>query len=520
MVPAKHMLIIFIACCFIFSLLQLHMIDVTQTAYRPIKTDQHPPSSPRPNIVFIITDDQDIATESLNYMPHLRRLIAEPGMTFSNAFATTSLCAPSRASIFTGQYAHNHPFKNHDVMYHHVFPPVENETASVWLQRAGYDTALFGKYFNGYGEYPHPTIKGSLAHEGHVPPGWSRWFSTVQGMYFDPLFSDDGELTRVEGYHTDLLANRSVEYLWDHARTAPSTPVFMYIGAKAPHAPFTPAQRHQNMFTDVDVPKVPSFNEPDSFMSTKPYPLDKVPPMTKDMIDKNRYIHRQRLRTLQAVDEMVRDVVDALDKLAMLNNTYIFYTSDHGYQLGQHRLWNLKSVSYEESIRIPLFVRGPGITPGSKTRDIALNIDFASTWLDLAGALFRAPSWVDGVSLVPSMLHQRSTHHNNRELFVTENFEAPGNNIDGMFNEIKFNRGVRALSADGRVDVLFNSINKLYPECYIMLIDPYQLNNKCKHIPLKTYKENPIVWKSVMECKGYTCRNTKRLSEYDLTWLS
>ena len=357
------------------------------------KQDKKEPKPP--NVVFILTDDlafEDVNSGTLKHMPNLRALMEE-GTTFENAFATNSLCCPSRATILRGQYTHNHHIL-------HNQPPLggakrfrssggDRSTMATWVKEQGYSTAFFGKYLNSYaGTY--------------IPPGWDEWHA-VSGNFMSDDLNENGNIVSYDADHyhlDDVLSQKASGYAERSARPDPpfftaDRPFLMWIGTKAPHQPATPAPRHENAYPAVSLPHPPSFDEKD--VSDKPGWVGDNPPLS---LEQKRYmeeLYRKRLQSMLAVDDMVGDLVGALRKSGKLENTYIFFTSDNGFHLGQHRLGAGKWTSYEEDIRIPLVVRGPGVPEGKTLKHVVLTNDLAPTFADLAGA--EIPSFVDGRSL-------------------------------------------------------------------------------------------------------------------------
>jgi N-acetylglucosamine-6-sulfatase len=391
-------------------------------------TQEEPRASTRPNIIFILADDMRL--DDFDYMPQTQQLLSDQGVTFGEAFVTTSLCCPSRASILRGQYTHNHQvltntkpeggFEKFRSMGH------EDSTLATWLQSAGYQTVLVGKYLNGYPGREDQT---------YVPPGWDEWYARLsQGGYYDYQINENGTVVSYgnaeEDYYTDVLASEANDYVRRAAGS--SSPFFMYLAPATPHGPFVPAPRHENEYSDVKAPRPPSFDEPD--VDDKPEWVRDLPRLeesaeettnageedtetgedttgieedtagtdeespvgTEETIDK---AYRNRLRMLLSLDEMVAGLVDELRDAGELDNTYIFFTSDNGYHFGEHRINLGKRTVYEESVRIPLAVRGPGVPSGQTVEQMALNIDFAPTIAELAGV--STPAFVDGRSLAP-----------------------------------------------------------------------------------------------------------------------
>src|SRR5918995_5123350 len=356
-------------------------------------------SSTPPNIVVINTDDLD--ARSVACMPHVQSLLAQDGVTFANAFATTPLCCPSRASLLRGQYAHSHGVLSNAgdnggfPAFYHLGD--EDSTVATWLQDAGYRTALFGKYLN---RYPRG------AAESHVPPGWDEWSAFASsdvnegGAYYSGYaLNENGTIVRYgqqpSDYSTDVLTAKAIDFV--DRTAAAGNPFFLYIAPYAPHGPSTPASRHTGAFADVRAPRVPSFEEAD--VSDKPAWVQALPALDGDQIALIDDHYQRRLRSLLAVDEMVASLVETLGAAGVLDNTYIVFTSDNGYHLGEHGIPLGKQSPYDESIRVPLIVRGPGVAAGAVVDSIALNIDLAPTFAALASA--SAADFVDGRSLVP-----------------------------------------------------------------------------------------------------------------------
>jgi len=344
-----------------------------------------------PNIVLIVTDDQDFS--SLKQMRNVRELIEQPGTSFSNFFVSTPGCCPSRASILRGQYTHNHRVWTSSAPDggYSTFRDLghERSTVATWLQAETYRTALVGKYLNEYGEQTATT---------RVPPGWDEWYASTSIKYFDYDLVENGKLvhygTDPKDYLTDVLSRKALSFV--HRSAQDGKPFFLYLAPRAPHGPATPAPRHEGKFDRVKVSRDGSFNEDD--VGDKPDYVRNSPRLTANEIRQLDALHRDRLRTLQAVDEMVGELFQTLRETGALDTTYVFFTSDNGYLLGQHRRAE-KGLPYEEAIRVPLLVRGPGVRKGVVERRLASNIDLAPTIAELAGATPR--NAVDGRSLVP-----------------------------------------------------------------------------------------------------------------------
>jgi N-acetylglucosamine-6-sulfatase len=352
---------------------------------------QAQPTTKLPNIVFVLSDDEDIGIHA--QMPRVKALIEEEGVTFEDFFTTYPLCCPSRASILRGQYPHNTlvlgnlPPEGGFLAFRHL--GLEGSTIATWLQGAGYRTAFYGKYLNGYAETDAPA------------PDWDEWHAANNDGYFNVNYklNENGKVVAYGGapedYLTDVIAGKAA----DHIRrfSAEGRPFFLYVATFAPHSPYNPAPRHKGMFRDAELPRPPSFNEDD--VSDKPGFIQELPRLSEDQIAQITTHHRQRLECLQAVDELVETLVDTLKDTGELERTYIVYASDNGFHLGEHRMLEGKDTAYEEDIRVPLAIRGPGIPKGEQVSGIALNIDLAATFAAWAG--IPTPDFVDGRSLMP-----------------------------------------------------------------------------------------------------------------------
>ena len=338
----------------------------------------------QPNIVVIMTDDQRMDEPQLA-MPKTLSLIAEQGTVFSNAIAHSPLCAPSRATFLTGQYAHNHRvLSNHSPEGGYTKLDHSN-TLPVWLQEAGYHTILVDKYLNEYGIDSDPY---------EVPPGWSDWRAAISLSYFNYTVNVNGKLreygAKPEEYRTDVMAAHAVEAI---EKAPQDQPFFMWFATIAPHVDVndccdspTPAPRHDGAFSDWKPNGVPpSFNEKD--VSDKPTYISEQNRLKKDHRKELLRKEQKRLESLLAVDDLVERVINAVAARGELEKTLFVFTSDHAYMMGEHRIDGFhKKVPYEESIRVPLFVRGPWVQQGATLTHFVSNQDMAGTIAAFAGA--------------------------------------------------------------------------------------------------------------------------------------
>jgi len=378
-----------------------------------------PPKAPaqRPNVILILTDDQDLG--SLAFMPKTRDLIGRQGMTFANHFVPLSLCCPSRATILTGLYPHNHKvytnfppdggYERFDELGH------ERATLATALHAAGYRTALIGKYLNGYPGEESPA---------YVPPGWDEWASPVAGSPYAAYrytLNENGKTVKygsgAEAYMTDVLAGKATAFV--RSAAASGQPFFLYLATYAPHKPSTPARRHAALFPDLQAPRTPSFDEAD--VRDKPDRVRRLPLLNASEIAAIDALYRKQIRSLQAVDEAVAALVKALQDTNQLANTYILFTSDNGFHMGQHRLEPGKYTPYESDVHVPFLVRGPGVPAGTVSSALTASVDLAPTIAALAGTKLAAEP--DGRSLVPLLRGQ--TPAGWRQVVLLEQFAFP-----------------------------------------------------------------------------------------------
>ncbi len=356
----------------------------------------------RPNVVVIMTDDQTV--ESMRVMPNVRTLLAGQGVTFDNSFVSYSLCCPSRSTFLTGQYAHNHGVWGNAAPNGGYYKLDSTNTLAVWLQRAGYQTILLGKYLNGYG----------TRNPREIPPGWGEWYGSVDPTtyrYYNYTLNENGNLvtygTGAANYQTDVYTRKAVEII--SRQTADPRPFFLWVSYLAPHSGGprdpddptgqstpSPAPRHRNMFATQPLPAPASFNEAD--VSDKPAAIRNRPLMTPAKIAAVKENYQQRLESLLAVDDGVAQIVSQLQAIGELDNTYILFTSDNGFFHGEHRVPAGKVLLYEPSVRVPLIIRGPNIPAGKHRSQFVANIDLAPTITSATGA--PPGRRMDGMSLL------------------------------------------------------------------------------------------------------------------------
>jgi N-acetylglucosamine-6-sulfatase len=466
---------------------------------------------PRPNIIFILTDDmryddlnRNDAMKNLEYMPKTMALLADQGISFKNAFVSTPLCCPTRATIMRGQYAHNT-----DIWYNvnHFNPNpggfdggwegyekngYEKENVATQLHLAGYHTGLFGKYLNQYG--------AGLTTDQTLPPrpaGWDKWFAFLHPInYLNYDVNDNGIRkhfgTKASDYSTDVLKTQVKQFIADSVGPG-KPPFFAYVAPKAPHDPFASVPRHQHDFDTVTAPRLPSFDEKD--VSDKPPWIQDWRRVTSDDKAAINDRHEKRVESLRSVDDLVEAVVNQLPA-EELANTYIVFTSDNGWYHGEHRVRFGKGRPYEEAPHVPLVIRGPRVQAGSSSDELVLDTDYFPTFMDLAGA--PTPSYpLDGRSLLP-VLTGSATTWRTAILLEGRGGDDPEIPVDRNYN------GIRTINRK------YVEYEGTFNELYNLSTDPYELQNLL--YPTQTAADPgnlPTRLQELKGCAGDTCRTAE-----------
>ncbi len=342
----------------------------------------------RPNVVFVLTDD--LAWNLVRYMPNVRKL-QRRGTTFSRYFVTDSLCCPSRSSIFTGAFPHNSGiFTNTGTdggFGTFLNRGLEQTTYATAIQPSGYRTAMMGKYLNGY-----------LPKTRHVPPGWTTWNVAGNGYpEFNYNLLQNNRIVHYgrqpADYLTDVLATKGSNFINQSADAG--KPFVMELATFAPHAPYTPAPRDATKFPGLKAPRGPAFDKanvnPPSWLAGRT-------PLTAAQIATIDAAFRKRAQAVQAVNDLIGRITATLRARGLLDNTYIVFSSDNGYHMGEHRLLPGKMTAFDSDIRVPLVVAGPGVRKGRTVSRIAENIDLNPTFAQIAGV--NPSPTADGRSLV------------------------------------------------------------------------------------------------------------------------
>ena len=477
------------------------------------------PGADRPNLILIVTDDQN--ADTLAFMPNVQRLLVDGGTRFTQAYAPTPLCCPARASLLSGQYAHNHGVRSNDGIsggFPKFHEAGESSALATWLQNGGYRTALVGKYFNAYPEGLVPPPGFTSPGRRFVPPGWDEWYGLVDipldpranpyAMYGYPM-NQNGRLERYGNepgdYLTDVLGGLATDFVDRAARD--DAPFFLYLAPTAPHLPAVPAPRHRERFAGLQAPRAPSFNEAD--LSDKPRWLAGKRPLSAEAVRRLDRTYGRQAETLLAVDEALGSLVDTLRARGELASTYFVFTSDHGLTAGEHRLFATKLAPYSASTRVPLAVAGPGVPAGRTVDALTLLSDVAPTLADLAGVPI--PNFVDGRSLEP-WLGQDVSRVRARQQVLHEFWPREGFPVDAREEpsgsarvpEYRSLRSARYLYTeyrypDGRTE----------PELYNLLRDPFELDNVAASADPALLKALSGKLDELRTCRAATCREAE-----------
>ena len=398
---------------------------------------------PRPNFLIIISDDQRYDT--MQFMPKTQELIFDQGVTFPHAYITTPLCCPSRSSILTGMYAHNHGVLENDM-------ELTMETFINDLHESGYYTGLVGKYLNSW--------------NGEARPEFDYWVSFARGesRYNNPRLNVNGTWERhTDQYITDALGNYAQEFLNKAAKK--NQPYVLIFAANAPHDPATPAEEDKDKLQDLPEYRPPNFNEED--MSDKPAWIAEKPFLNETEIAELETFRRNQILTLLSLDRAIEKVMGTLTETGTLDETMVFYLSDNGKHWGEHRLTS-KNTYFEEAVRVPFAIRYPPLIPTPYSDDrVVANIDIAPTLYELAG--LPVPATVDGLSL-SGLFNPEITW---RESVLLEGWPARG-----VYSAIHTEQYVYA-----------ETVNDI-AELYDLKFDPYELNNLAEDPAYQEIKEH------------------------------
>jgi arylsulfatase A-like enzyme len=459
-------------------------LGIASSGTPPATLGQAAAAPGRPNVLVIETDDQ--SRRSMRVMDNVSSLIGDQGARFRMNFVNYALCCPSRATFLTGQYMHNHRVLDNKAPeggFHRFHALHGDNHLGVWLRQAGYYTAMIGRYLNGYVYRPL------------VPRGWSEWYASANQKVYGYTLDENGTLVKYRqnpaAFKQDVLTRKAVDFV--DRRAPKAQPFFLWLTYTAPHIgeppdphpphncrkAAIPAPRHAHAFDTEPLPKPPNFNEAN--VSDKPAAIRKRPRLSAGQVADIQRKYRCELESLLSVDEGVKKVVQALRATGELNNTLIAYTSDNGYFHGEHRIPQYKGHIYEESIRVPLQLRGPGIPRGVDIRKLSTNADLAPTIVDVANA--NPGLLMDGRSLIRVAKHPGSAQ--GRGLLI----EQPS------FTAIRTRRYMYAEHGTGE------------QELYDLKKDPFQLRSRHNDPAYATVRIRLAARLYVLQnCAGRNCR--------------
>jgi N-acetylglucosamine-6-sulfatase len=462
-------------------------------------------------VVVLMTDDQ--GPEMMRALPTVSRLIGRPGVTFTDALISYPLCCPSRATLLTGEYAHNHGTKGNNGQsgggYSNLLLPRHNLAA--WLQAAGYHTHFVGKWLNG------------LRQPRLAPPGWTSWNALVgaggaglSSFYDYDVFEPDGSPRHygdaTADYQTDALTRDYALPIVSAEAAAPG-PFFLWMAYHPPHfgvgrddaagrrcslgppdergskQSAIPPPRYAARFLRAPVPQPPSFDEAD--VSDKPRFVRRREPLSDSDMERIARDYRCGLAALLAVDDSVRAIIGALAQTGQLENTVVVFMTDNGVLAGEHRIAVGKNRPYEEAIDTPLAIRGPGFAADSEVGAPVANVDLAPTFLELAGATVPAELArpVDGRSLVPELQTGVGLDPNRALLIEGRDDLAPAHRGFKVLSYVGVRTSRYAYIESRRATTSSRLTAKAMAigagrttavELYDLLRDPYELHNRAR----------------------------------------
>src|SRR3954470_12759592 len=501
----------------------------------------------RPNILVVMTDDQ--AAADLAKMPNVRKLLAQQGTKVTNAGDSFPLCCPSRATFITGQYAHNHGVVGNFYPYGWYGMKDRSNILPAWLQKVGYKTALIGKWLNGY---------GALDAHGEVPRGFSIWRGLLDVSaydYFNFVMNVDGVLKtwgdakfarglvafanievtpnprgvqgvinklaevfgpapytywgthKAKDYSPDVTG-RETEKLVGAERLA-KNPFFIWWAPAAPHREDVattlmgrpgrdprPAPRYAKKSEHFKLPRTRSFNEAD--FADKPSNMkDAAPLLTQKQIKQLQLDYEGRIGSLLAVDDHVKRLMKILKATHQDENTLVVFVSDNGWMQGEHRIPGDKFLPYEESLRVPFILRGPGVPAGRTVKGQVSNIDFAATLLDVAKA--RPGRTLDGVSLLPVVRNHKLQPNPIVEI------EAPRPLFEQNVPVNAWDRPYKGVRTDRYTYVRYTEAGD--EELYDRRVDPGELLNRANdpaYAKIKARLASKLA--KLDKCRGRSCR--------------
>lgn len=433
---------------------------------------------PKPNFVFIINDDQDLLLQGSIGMEYTTDMMVKEGASLSNFFSNTPVCCPSRTTLLSGQYAHNwHTTDAESCMFMDLRgPEFWRANIGVHMQNLGYTTGAFGKLLN----LEIGTIFCDEDTAQPIPGFNSTLALCNEFAFYNNIWNVNGTIEATgeepKDYMTSVIGNASLKFMHDSLEA--DRPFFLFVGPHAPHLPATPAPWYMNEFANISAPRTPNYN---SWASHHHYLVRSQPPMTAQDDSYVDNLFRYRSRSLLSVDDIVKDIVNMLTKYGEIDNTYIVFTSDHGYQLGQFRMRTEKEQPYDNHIRVPFVIRGPKI-PQVSFQFMASIVDIAPTLLEIAGG--DIPITMDGHSFAKQLT---TSLQGARDKHLIEYWSVGKRVVDGFLVDLPNNTfiGIRLLNAThdylyaefyaSNTEVDFHS--PIEYELFNLSNDPWQLHN-------------------------------------------
>ena len=476
----------------------------------------------RPNIVLVLADDLDHTLDSARHaLPQTQQLIGKQGATASNWFIHTPICCPSRAELLAGRYFHNLRVEKHDdpggCTHANLSKIYDGGYFAPAFSQLGYTVGVFGKHLN------HGNPKAA-------PQGVDRWLVNGGGHYLDPSFDFDGTHVTFNNctgpcYSTAVIGNATLDWIRSvhHSTTRP---FFAYVAVKAPHIQdgpgwpvAIPAPWHDTdrRFPGVLAPRTANWNVS---CPAHHWLIRSQPPMTTEQEYRSDALYRSRLGALLAVDDLVAELIHTLDQLALLESTYVVFTSDHGFRFGQFSMPQGKWNAYENDLRVPFLIRGPGITPGSTFEGLASNVDVMPTLLDLAGGASSKPPLWDGRSAAPIILGQTQLskaswrtellveYFNDRDVIRYEHLEDASNNSFRLLRRIDpaSQQDLSFAQFVGPDNWDFTSpVPSAETELFLLASDPFQMHNVFEAAAPTMRSELEATLSRLSRCKGPTC---------------
>lgn len=450
----------------------------------------------KPNIVFVLTDD--MSSNLLPYMPQVQKLQSQ-GTSFSDFVVSNSLCCPSRSSIFTGEYPHNTGVLSNEgpnggfKAFHDN--GLEKDTFAAALKAKGYRTAMMGKYLNGYD--PRSTVDGQ---QPYVPQGWSQWDVVGNGypeynykLAHNHTMEPHGKKNK--DYLTDVLSKKGQSFIKKSA--AANKPFMLEVALFTPHGPSRPARRDKKDFPGLKAPQGPAF---DKLPTNAPPWLARQNPLTrseKNTIDKK---FRKRAQSLQAVDKMLGKLRQTLTRAHVVDKTYVVFSSDNGFHLGEYRLKAGKQTAFDTDVRVPLVIAGPGVAAGRTSHAQVSNIDFAPTFEKIGGAA--VSSRVDGHSMLPLLDGGSAAGWRTANLIEHRHAQQAPDDPDNHGTESISPPNYHAMRTNSYTYVEYDSGAKEY---YHLRTDPEELHNIAGRLSRARLAKLHTALTGLKSCQGDGC---------------